>query len=340
MVAEAGHLAIALVIELQTLFQIEIGHGLGLDTELVLNAQLVLEGDRGIESTEDLCAEFIHHALQVIIQTTSVYTVEQEVIRFLALREADQAVIDVSWNWDGVLITNGVLSEEVKLDHVGLRELHILYLKRAAAHSVGFVFTLLITHTKSQVVNQESTYSKLIINRVLRAYLFVIVDSNRSNVLLQSSCLLILFAIILALDLRLSCQEHILPIGILASLILEVAKPSGLGIRLDALPRMSGDWTYWDWIISANIQAHKLRDDPLLDSAHVRMLSAAAEYAWGLHEAVGDLLKLVVNQAVLEVGLCLALLFLFSLPFLNWSILPLFSHLLQICLYRSEVQVC
>ena len=95
MVAETSDLPVTVIVELDTFVNRHSWDSGGIDAMLVFFKELVWKGDRGVVSTEYLRTQVIHHAFKVVIQTTSVDFVKEQIVRLFALRKFHKVLVNV-----------------------------------------------------------------------------------------------------------------------------------------------------------------------------------------------------------------------------------------------------
>ena len=86
---------------------------------------------------------------------------------------------------DFIIESNAVLTQEVEDDFVRRLQGDMLVLKRAAANSICFILTFLITSTESKLVDQINGRSELAILRYNRSQILLVISADSSDVFLR-----------------------------------------------------------------------------------------------------------------------------------------------------------
>lgn len=141
---------------------------------------------------------------------------------------------------DLLVVPDRVFTEEVEGDFAGLVERDVLAAKRATANSVRLVLSLLITRTKSVLVDEVDGSCALACSRQLRLEICFIVCTNGVDIVLQHhqrvmtirletihlqlARLLELITVTLALDGAGSRKEDVFALAV--DILLPMCKPS------------------------------------------------------------------------------------------------------------------
>ena len=100
----------------QNFFRTHLGSNVVIGvTQLI---QLLLQSDGCVVGTEDFGSQAWHQRAEILVQDGSVETVEQVVTLLLALHEQLQVLEDALLHLDVVVVPDGVLTEEIKLDDI------------------------------------------------------------------------------------------------------------------------------------------------------------------------------------------------------------------------------
>lgn len=149
--------------------------------------------------------------LQVIVEARSVDLVEQVVFGILLLLGVTfqhhhllERLKYKGQHLDGMEETHGVLTQEIKCDFIVVvfRKGHVLDPEGAAADSVGFVLTLLISNSEGQLVDKVGGYPKLLLFSVVGLHAFDVILSHLFDDVLQPPCAFVLLLVVLPFDLR------------------------------------------------------------------------------------------------------------------------------------------
>ena len=99
------------------------------------------------------------------MKATHVEAVEEVVAGVLVVKEHLEVLEDALVDGHGVVVADGVLSEEVELDDELLAvllfvQLHVFVAQRAAAHRVGHLLRVLLVSGSQRKLATSNTYSK------------------------------------------------------------------------------------------------------------------------------------------------------------------------------------
>jgi hypothetical protein len=90
------------------------------------------------------------------VQCTNTYChpIEKIVVVILVLFE-NSDIFEYLWiDLDSVIVSNGILSKEVEDDKIWSLQCDVFTPQRATAHGVRFIFTFLVTSTKSKFIDE------------------------------------------------------------------------------------------------------------------------------------------------------------------------------------------
>jgi hypothetical protein len=82
--------------------------------------ELVLQSDGGVVGTEHLGRESRHETAQVLVENRRVQTIKEVVALLLVLHEELQVLEDAFLDLDEVVVSDGILTQEVELNDVFL----------------------------------------------------------------------------------------------------------------------------------------------------------------------------------------------------------------------------
>mmetsp|Transcript_31018 Transcript_31018/g.73741 ORF Transcript_31018/g.73741 Transcript_31018/m.73741 type:complete len:491 (-) Transcript_31018:301-1773(-) len=279
-----------------------------------------VERDRCVVRTKHLDAEPWHLLFEELVQHVGVQLAEQLVVGLLPflveafpklLLEDLHVLVDVFLYLDGVLISDRVLTEEVKLDVQVVHELHILHLEVAAADSVGLIVVLLVPRTERQLVDEVHRRPHLRLFVVLCLGKRLILPLDSYDVVLEHARLLILLTVRLRLEAACGCQPHVLELARVHGVLPERQPGDGVVVPdLLPLPALVHLRQRGHGRLLPDVDGDILGVDTLLQPPHLRVLPAAPEKTRRLHAEVANLFGFAIDDCSLVWGFKLLLLLL------------------------------
>mmetsp|Transcript_40222 Transcript_40222/g.101178 ORF Transcript_40222/g.101178 Transcript_40222/m.101178 type:complete len:353 (+) Transcript_40222:799-1857(+) len=296
--------------------------------------QQPVQRDGGVEGAEHLHAQPIHLVLQEGVQVAGVQLAKQLVAALLgllvlgiakALLEQLHVVVDVPLHEHDVLVPDGVLAQEVKLDVQVVQELHVVRLEVAAADGVRLLrVVLLVAGAQRQPVDEVHRGAHLLGAVVLGLGQAGVLLADRVHVILQLARLLVLCDVGTGLEGAGGRQPHILELRLVDGVLPE-GKPRDRVIVAHLLPALPGvhGGHLGHLGLGADVDGDVPRVHALLEAPHLGVLPAPAEQPRRLHAEVAHLLRHAIYQRCLVRFVGLLLLRLGFLPVLRSQLLPL-----------------
>mmetsp|Transcript_17620 Transcript_17620/g.49139 ORF Transcript_17620/g.49139 Transcript_17620/m.49139 type:complete len:302 (-) Transcript_17620:884-1789(-) len=280
----------------------------------LLFPQHALKVDGSIVCTEHLDAQPLHDVSQDFVQVVGIKAVKHLIPRALLLAvDVHMLVLLYVGIHNGihlmaVLVTNGVLSEEVELQDVGGNELHVFVLECAAAHGLRLVFILFVASSQRHLVNEVQSSAHLTLPVVLVHHVRLVVIAHLSNDVFELAGLLVLGHVTLCLEGGSGPQEHILEV-LMADGVAPVGQPGYSVVMPHLFPALAWVGVLWDGLPLPYVDGDVLRVDALLDHAHLWVLTTPSEQRGRLHTEVAHRLCSPVHKGCLVLCFC-CLLFL------------------------------
>ena len=112
--------------------------------------------------------------------------------------------MDNGYHLDGVEVSHGIFTKEVKCDLIILFELDVLNSERTAAHCVSLILTFLVAYSQSKLIDEIRANTELVVDQVIGLHFLDVVVSNFLDRLFETASFLVLLSIIFSLDGRFS----------------------------------------------------------------------------------------------------------------------------------------
>jgi len=111
--------------------------------------------------------------------------IEQSIIIRLVLLEDPDVLEHLRIDFDLLEVPDRVFTQEIKAKDVGRLQRDVFTTKRATAHSVGLIFTLLVTSSKSKNVDEVHSGGPLSVCHLFRLEIFPVICPDPIDVALR-----------------------------------------------------------------------------------------------------------------------------------------------------------
>lgn len=162
MVAQNGHFAVAVVVELNFLVRAVLTH--------LLLFEFLLQSHTCIVSSKYFCRQVVHKVLQKLIKFGWIHAVKNVSLGFLGLRKGLKQLVHDWLNSNRVQIAHTVFAQKVKSNLVIHFKANVLTTEGATAHCVGLVLSLLVAHSKREFVYEVCAHSNLVVGHIVRLH--------------------------------------------------------------------------------------------------------------------------------------------------------------------------
>mmetsp|Transcript_18726 Transcript_18726/g.32859 ORF Transcript_18726/g.32859 Transcript_18726/m.32859 type:complete len:211 (-) Transcript_18726:725-1357(-) len=209
---------------------------------------------RCIVCAEDFCRQVVHEVLEILVQVRRANLIKDLVSRLLGFHKNLNVFEHLCRHCHGVLVADGILAQEVKVDRVRWRKRQVFDSQRAAADCVCFFLRIFFsTHTQGKLVNEISCCGLLPFYDALALLQLLVRCPDLPNGSHEPPCSVVLEHIRLTLQTTCRSKGHIL--GFLQQAVLEVCNPLDGVFMHDVFPGMSRHARdFWHRSILCNVQ--------------------------------------------------------------------------------------